>query len=546
MKIKLFFRTHQLRFAHGEGSMSRSSKSRTLVNGFVLGVLSFCAGTISGQATDISCDGIIKETTCSTAEPAYAGNRSILGSGSMIDGGNELLLVAPYRASEKALTRSTKGGESNSWFAESSKNDAVILTANRRSRRIIGKDGERRALVSTTTLAQILDLYFGQGGVKSIIENFDPDDFLDLPSEFEEYFVEKFIRFFLSSKDYRFASFSPRDCLHPRRAQCTRVQHLIEASLYHLAEKSLLIVQLADAKCLRAVRRIPANGPDELVHIGKWISVLRRVIVRFRGIHPRFREWISMPSSLSELQDMFNCRIENVLIEPQTASNVLGHNFHFEVTVIGGDGLEFPGYPIVGEISGRVGTSGYEHTFGYDSPATSGDFELEPAETGRHALLVFARPTETTTQQVGGGAELFVFPDLVGTWTGAGSETWTGCLDETDNGNYSGSVELEITAQIFTPGSFISDFNGSFSGDVTLGSLENAVVSNFEVVDEILAGATYIEVEVDPTTNEIFVVEGRANVKGTVTGDTMNLNWTFWDTQGDTCSGPGSATLNKN
>jgi hypothetical protein len=123
-------------------------------------------------------------------------------------------------------------------------------------------------------------------------------------------------------------------------------------------------------------------------------------------------------------------------------------------------------------------------------------------------------------------------PDIEGSYSLVGSETWLGCLDPEDNGVYgiSGSASISIvsedeqagTAQ-FSGSSDGSGFGASFSGTVRCGG-------------SFSGSGSYSESD---------GTSGSTSFNGIFAGNSLRLDFTAQDLSGDTCNSSGWVQGNK-
>ena len=149
-------------------------------------------------------------------------------------------------------------------------------------------------------------------------------------------------------------------------------------------------------------------------------------------------------------------------------------------------------------------------------------------------------------------------PDLTGSWSVSGSETWWGCKDPKDDGVYSEPSSIEFDSQVkLTP--FSAMFTGSyeyseFTDDYTLYYEENysgEISVDCEVTDrcayKVSGNSSYTERYYFPDRpgEKPYVITGIETFPGHYNEGVITLTTLGMDTSGDTCQTSGTMTLTR-
>ncbi len=161
---------------------------------------------------------------------------------------------------------------------------------------------------------------------------------------------------------------------------------------------------------------------------------------------------------------------------------------------------------------------------------------------------------EQITVQV--GCEI---PDLTGSWTVIGTETWWDCNDPEDNGVYTEPGRIEFDSQVeLTP--YSASFAGSyeyteFTEDYTLYYEEHyggTISVDCRVTDrcsyKVSGSSSYTETYFFPESepdDEPYVVTGIDTFSGHYNNGVITLTTLGMDTSGDTCQTSGNVTLTR-
>lgn len=131
-------------------------------------------------------------------------------------------------------------------------------------------------------------------------------------------------------------------------------------------------------------------------------------------------------------------------------------------------------------------------------------------------------------------------PNVLGTYTGDGSLTQSGCQDPSWNGTYS-PIDFSLT---------IGPQNGSsFTGS----GVATAFISGFSIREDVTittgtvttAGALSGSYNFTFFVNGSFDSSGTGTFAGTLVGNTISINTQWQDTAGDTCTGTESFTATR-
>lgn len=131
-------------------------------------------------------------------------------------------------------------------------------------------------------------------------------------------------------------------------------------------------------------------------------------------------------------------------------------------------------------------------------------------------------------------------PNVVGTYTGSGSITQTGCQDPSWNGTFS-PINFSIT---------LGPQNGSsFTGS----GVATALISGYNIREDVTitsgtvtpAGALSGSYNFTFYVNGSFDSSGTGTFTGSLVGNTISLNTQWQDTVGDTCAGAESFTVTR-
>jgi uncharacterized repeat protein (TIGR01451 family) len=126
-------------------------------------------------------------------------------------------------------------------------------------------------------------------------------------------------------------------------------------------------------------------------------------------------------------------------------------------------------------------------------------------------------------------------PNLLGTFSGSGSQTQTGCQDPNLNGTFSVSTVVDISSQIG------SNFSGSSTNTTTVSGFpvrEDIIFSGTVTSTGALSGTFTFELFI----NNVLDSGGNGTFTGQLTGNTLTVNTAGQDTFGDTCTFTGSLT----
>jgi hypothetical protein len=175
--------------------------------------------------------------------------------------------------------------------------------------------------------------------------------------------------------------------------------------------------------------------------------------------------------------------------------------------------------------------------------------ELRTALNGVFDAQGLTRPTYTDPTIVAGqtavkkihieeirsAARTAEIPNLLGTFSGSGSQTQTGCQDPNLNGTFSVSTVVDISSQIG------SNFSGSSTNTTTVSGFpvrEDIIFSGTVTSTGALSGTFTFELFI----NNVLDSGGNGTFTGQVTGNNLTVNSSGTDTFGDTCTFTGSLT----
>lgn len=370
------------------------------------------------------------------------------------------------------------------------------------------------------TLESLLEAYFGPKGLMRLMEVFTPDP-KDLNS-FDARFAQRHLNFQWRAEQVgRHRRFSPRPCLHPRLPRCEKVTHLMEAAVTNLFAKFYAVAKKANTLCFVVIHGDPTSSVYA-EKLGNALDLVHEWLARAR----LYREATGVDFFVTKIEAEPICGIKVVKIEPDPVVTFLNEQVELKGFVLANDDQEIVGFPIMWILP--------DGSRPEDNPIT-----FQATQQGLQTIYAVAQyPTGTPSPSYQGIADLSVFPDLRGNWNGYGSETWENCEDPSDNGTYYGQQGyLRIYQQILTPGAPTAEFSGFFSGSDVLESMYGSVT----LAGQLEGTSVYSEQETDPSTGEDYVTRGIAHYQGHVEGDLATIDWTFQDTEGDTCEGSGEA-----